>query len=102
MRNISDPNAGSDSDTPRQRIDVIRTAEQPPGYPIAVWTVDKALKSFASLPVADRSLLATQITNAIAAVLLVVPMYCWVAFCSAGMSGSPRQFCSKSYQSRRE
>jgi 4-amino-4-deoxy-L-arabinose transferase-like glycosyltransferase len=75
MRNISDPNAGNDFGTPRQRIDVIRSAEQPPGYPLSVWSVDKSLKSFTSLPVPDRSLLATQITNAIAAILLVVPMY---------------------------
>ncbi len=72
--NLSYPSAGSQGEH-RQRIDVIRTAEQPPGYPIAVWVTEKALRSVVELPLPDRSLLATQLANAIAAVLLVVPLY---------------------------
>ncbi len=72
---LSHPNGGADPGEPRQRIDVIRTAEQPPGYPLAVWVTEKALRSTTDMPLADRSLLATQLANAIAAVLLVVPMY---------------------------
>ncbi len=71
--NLSNPNACSDCDH-RQRIDVIRTAEQPPGYPIAIWVVEKALRPL-GMPLSDRSLLAAQLANAMAAVLLVVPMY---------------------------
>jgi hypothetical protein len=76
--NIGNPNAGVEPSErelhPRQRIEVIRTAEQPPGYPLAVWAMEKALRSTA-LPLPDRGLLATQIANAIAAVLMVVPLY---------------------------
>ncbi|HEV3437312.1 MAG TPA: glycosyltransferase family 39 protein [Gemmata sp.] len=72
--NLSYPSAGSQGE-PRQRIDVIRTAEQPPGYPLAVWVTEKALRSIVDLPLPDRSLLAAQVANAIAAVLLVVPLY---------------------------
>ena len=72
--NLSYPSMGAMNGESRQRIDVIRTAEQPPGYPLAVWITEKALRvSVPSLP--QRSLLATQLANAIAAVLLVIPMY---------------------------
>jgi len=72
---ISDPNATGNSGEPRQRMDVVRTATQPPGYPMAVWFTEKALRSVTTLALAERSLLATQLANAIAAILLVVPMY---------------------------
>lgn len=73
--NLSDPNAGHEGETPRQRIEVIRTAQQPPGYPIAVWTTEKLLRLVTDLSLADRALLATQVANAFAGVLLVVPLY---------------------------
>jgi hypothetical protein len=74
--NFSDPNEGAEPDRrPRQRIDVIRDAEQPPGYPLAVWFTEKILRHVTELPLSDRSLLATQVANAFAAVLLVVPLY---------------------------
>ncbi|MBA4189232.1 MAG: hypothetical protein C0467_14645 [Planctomycetaceae bacterium] len=72
---FSDPNAGSDSTVPRQRIEVIRSAEQPPGYPFAIWVTEIVLRRVCDLPTPDRSLLASQIANAMGAVLLVVPMY---------------------------
>jgi 4-amino-4-deoxy-L-arabinose transferase-like glycosyltransferase len=74
---LADPNRRPDAepDAPRPRIEVIRTAEQPPGFPVAVWATGKLLKHTTNLPDPDRGLLATQIANAIAAVLLVVPVY---------------------------
>lgn len=72
--NLSNPSPNSEGQ-PRQRIDVIRTAEQPPGYPLAVWATEKALRYLVKLPLPDRTLLATQLANSIAAVLLVVPLY---------------------------
>src|SRR5581483_6204498 len=70
--NFSDPNAGRDTDAPRTRIEVVRTAEQPPGYPLAVWMAEKTLRRLKpELSTAERSLLATQV----ATVLLVVPLY---------------------------
>lgn len=72
--NLSDPNAGSTPDQPRQRIDIISKAQHPPGYPLAVWMMEKALRhKIASR--AERTLLATQIANALAAVFLVIPIY---------------------------
>lgn len=74
--NLSDPNgANPTAERPRPRIEVVRTAEQPPGYPVAVWVTEKLLKNVTDLPLADRSVLATQLANAVAGVLLVVPMY---------------------------
>ena len=42
--NLSDPETGSTTDKPRQRIDVIREAQHPPGHPIVIWMTAKALK----------------------------------------------------------
>ncbi len=64
-----------DGGRPKTTIDLVRAAEQPPGYPLAVWAVDSALKHVSSRPVADRLLLSAQIANALAAVLLVIPTY---------------------------
>lgn len=72
--NLSNP-SGSDTAEHRHRIDVIRKAEQPPGYPVAIWITEKALRPLVNLPLAERSLLAAQLANAAAAVLLVVPIY---------------------------
>jgi hypothetical protein len=76
--NLADPNKARPTESPRPRIEVIRTAEQPPGYPVAVWVTMKVLRTVGPvrhLPDPDLSLLATQVANAVAAVLLVVPMY---------------------------
>jgi len=73
--NLSDPNAASDSNVPHQRIEVIRASEQPPGYPAAIWVTEILLRKVSTLPTPDRSVLATQLANAFAAILLVVPMY---------------------------
>ena len=74
--NFSNPNGGeTNPHEQHQRIDVIRSAEQPPGYPLAIWVTEKVLRVVTDLPLADRSLLATQVANATAAVLLVIPMY---------------------------
>ena len=60
---------------PKNTLDHIRAAEHPPGYPLAVWATDMALRLASHRTPADRVLLATQLANAIAAVLLVVPTY---------------------------
>ncbi len=66
------PHAGG---RPKNTIDHIRASEHPPGYPLAIWGVYKALSTVSDAPVADRALLAAQIANALAAVLLVIPTY---------------------------
>ncbi|WP_439626077.1 glycosyltransferase family 39 protein [Gemmata sp.] len=73
--NLSDPHPAPESSDPRQRIDVIRTAEQPPAYPAAIWATELVLRAACGLPTPDRALLATQVANAAAGVLLIVPMY---------------------------
>src|SRR5207249_8303178 len=60
---------------PKNTLDHIRAAEHPPGYPLAVWAADALLRQVSDRATPDRSLLATQIANAIAAVLLVLPTY---------------------------
>ena len=72
---LADPNGDPGTGEPRDRTDVIRESEQPPAYPAAIWATEKLLRSATALPTPDRALLATQLANAAAAVLLVVPMY---------------------------
>jgi hypothetical protein len=72
--NLSNPGVNSEGE-PRQRIDVIRNAEQPPGYPVAIWITEKMLRDVVDLPLPERCLLAAQVANATAAVLLVIPLY---------------------------
>ena len=69
--------APPDKDTgrPKNTLDHIRAAEHPPGYPLAVWATDAALGVVSSRPLPDRALLAAQLANALAAVLLVIPTY---------------------------
>lgn len=60
---------------PKNVVDHIRTSEHPPGYPLVIWGVYKVVSLVSHDPVADRALLAAQLANALAAVLLVVPTY---------------------------
>jgi hypothetical protein len=64
-----------DPHRPNYTLDHIRAAEQPPGYPLAVWAVDGVHRHVSDRPVADRVLVSCQIANALAAVLLVAPAY---------------------------
>jgi hypothetical protein len=64
-----------DHKRPNYTLDHIRAAEQPPGYPLAVWAVDAVHRHVSDRPVSDRALISCQIANALAAVLLVVPAY---------------------------
>ena len=72
-------------DPTRMKIDVIREAQHPPGYPLAVWVTAKFVRQtitpeleggrYSTGQLAESTLLATQIASAIAAFLLVVPSY---------------------------
>ena len=72
-------------DPTRMKIDVVKESQHPPGYPLAVWITAKFVRQtivpalpgglYSSLQLAETTLLATQIASAIAAVLLVIPMY---------------------------
>lgn len=64
-----------EGERPKTTIDLIRAAEQPPGYPLAVWAVDSVVKHVSSRALPDRVLLSAQLANALAAVLLVIPTY---------------------------
>ena len=68
-------NPDKPADARRLKIDVSREAEQPPGYPVAVWVAAKFVRRSTDLSLPESTLLATQIANAIAALLLVVPTY---------------------------
>ena len=89
MRTFPDPNAGA-TDTPRQRIDVIRTANSR-RVSYRVWSVDKTLKSFMSLP--GRSKSARDTDHQCAS-----PFYWWSQCTgrirSAVMRVWPRRSCS--------
>ncbi|MBP3955105.1 glycosyltransferase family 39 protein [Gemmata sp. G18] len=69
------PNDADKGGHPKNAIDLVRTAEHPPGYPLAILAVYKGLGLVSTAPVADRALVAAQLANALAAVLLVIPIY---------------------------
>jgi hypothetical protein len=73
--NMSHPNATAEQGHPRQRIEVVRDAIHPPGYPVAIWVTEKLLRGNSDRSLAERGLFAAQLANAIPAVLLVVPLY---------------------------
>ena len=56
-------------------VDVVRRAEHPPGYPVAVLVVSKVVRAVTDLPLPDAMLRAAQLANALAGVLLVFPTY---------------------------
>lgn len=60
---------------PKNTLDHIRAAEHPPGFPLAVWATDAVLRHLTDKPTPERALLATQLANALAATLLVIPTY---------------------------
>jgi hypothetical protein len=73
---IQSPYATPTRDDPkRTAVDVIQAAQHPPGYPLAVWATAKFVRHATDLPLPDSTLLAAQIANALAALLLVVPTY---------------------------
>lgn len=56
-------------------VDVMKTKQHPPGYPLAVLTVFQPVRYATEEPVQDEILRATQVTSAIAAFFLVLPTY---------------------------
>ena len=55
---FDDPNAGRPPGGPRQSVlDVIREAEHPPGYPLAVWLASVPVRAATAAPLADQFLL---------------------------------------------
>ena len=56
-------------------VDVMQTKQHPPGYPLAVLAMYQIVRSLDDAPIQDEILLATQVTSAIAAFLLVLPTY---------------------------
>lgn len=59
----------------RTALDVVKSQEHPPGYPVAIWAAAKFVRRLTPLPLPDSTLLAAQIVSAIAGVLLVVPTF---------------------------
>jgi 4-amino-4-deoxy-L-arabinose transferase-like glycosyltransferase len=55
--------------------DVLKQAEQHPVYPLAIWAVSVPLRHLVEGPEADRMRLSAQMASALAAVLLVLPLF---------------------------
>src|SRR5262249_11095578 len=62
-------------DDARSALDVIKSQEHPPGYPVAIWVTAKFVRRLTPLPLPDSTLLAAQLVSAIAGILLIVPTY---------------------------
>src|SRR5262245_20142490 len=67
---LEDPPAGKD------RRDVIKGAEHPPGYPAAIYGMSKLLRLGGRDLSVETMAQSAQLVSAIAGVLLVVPLYC--------------------------
>src|SRR4051812_48325069 len=48
---------------------------QHPGYPLAVWAASIPVRAFTTMPEPDQMRLSAQLATALAAILLVIPMY---------------------------
>lgn len=59
----------------RTMLGVVKEAQHPPAYPVAVWAAGKVVRKLFTLPHPEAYLLAAQLVSAAAAVLLVVPTY---------------------------
>lgn len=60
---------------PRTFIDVLKTAEHPPGYPVTVLAVSYGVRRCCPGPLPEQMLLSCQLASAAAGVLLVLPTY---------------------------
>jgi 4-amino-4-deoxy-L-arabinose transferase-like glycosyltransferase len=74
------------------RLDVIRNAEYPPGYPAAILAVSWLVRPLAGGTTVEAMALSAQLASALAGVLLVIPLYALVrrvldrnAACSAAL-----------------
>jgi Dolichyl-phosphate-mannose-protein mannosyltransferase len=56
-------------------LEVVRKAEQPPGYALAVLVVSRPVRWWAGGLTCEAMVLSTQLASLVAGVLLVVPMY---------------------------
>src|SRR5262245_8678451 len=76
-------------------LGVIKTAEHPPGYPLAILAVSKVVRQFAGEPSPESMGLSAQIASALAGILLTIPLYSLVrniidrntAFAATGVFG---------------
>ncbi|VTS03807.1 ArnT family glycosyltransferase [Tuwongella immobilis] len=57
------------------RLEIIRRAEHPPGYPLMVWLMSIPVRAIAGGPTPENMVLATQLVSALAGILLILPMY---------------------------
>jgi Dolichyl-phosphate-mannose-protein mannosyltransferase len=55
--------------------EVVRSFDQHPGYPFAVWLVSMPIRTWAGVTSPEIMQLSAQLTSALAAVLLLVPMF---------------------------
>lgn len=62
-------------DPSRTVVEVIKESEQPPGYPLAILAASYPLRLAVDRPLPETMLLAAQLANALAGVLLVFPTY---------------------------
>jgi hypothetical protein len=82
-----------DGDKPRTFIDVLKAAEHPPGYPVAVLAASRLVRAAYPAPLTEQMLLSCQVASTAAGVLLVLPMYLlgrslygrFAGFASAGL-----------------
>lgn len=74
--NLQSPHQTATGHDPERTIQqIIKDAQHPPAYPVAIWAAGKAVRKFTTLPHPEAYLLAAQLVSAAAAVLLVIPTY---------------------------
>lgn len=73
---FDDPNAGRlPTDPPRTRLDVLRQAEHPPGFPVAVWLMSFPVREVYHSSIGEQFLRSAQVVNLLASVLLALVQF---------------------------
>ena len=73
---FDDPNAGrAPGEAARTRLDVLREAEHPPGYPIAVWLMSFPVRTLYHVSLGEQFIRSAQIVNLFASVLLALVLF---------------------------
>lgn len=70
------PDADSPTDQPsRSRWDVLRQAEHPPAYPVAIWLMSYAVRAFHPGSLGEQFLFSAQLVNLLAGMALAVVLF---------------------------
>ena len=74
-RQFDDPNADRPAGSNRTRLDVLREAEHPPGYPAAVWLMSFPVRAVYHASPAEQFIRSAQVVSLVASLLLALVQF---------------------------